>query len=139
MPASILSPEEVAAYRRDGYIVPRFRLAGEELAGLQQAVADLAEDNPTLLDQSIVGAAAAEPNARGREPALSVETPQGRVFPVDDDALRAELEQLADTPLFLLHTFRGVPDIAPFSLFNLALADEIEKPAHARQRFTVGY
>ena len=54
MPASILSPEEIAAYRRDGYVVPRFRLEGEDLAGLQQAVAHLVEDNPTLLDQSIV-------------------------------------------------------------------------------------
>ena len=41
MRESILSPEEVAAYRRDGYIVPRFRLEGADLAGLQQAVADL--------------------------------------------------------------------------------------------------
>ena len=55
MPQSILSPEEVATYRRDGYIVPRFRLEGDDLAGLQQAVAHLVEDNPTLLDQSIVG------------------------------------------------------------------------------------
>lgn len=54
MTESVLSPDEIAAYRRDGYIVPRFRLEGDELAGLQQAVADLVEDNPTLLDQSIV-------------------------------------------------------------------------------------
>jgi hypothetical protein len=54
MPHSILSAEEVAAYHRDGYIVPRFRLDGEALAGLQRAVAELVEDNPTLLDQSIV-------------------------------------------------------------------------------------
>src|SRR6188472_3911578 len=46
MPESILNPEEVAAYRRDGYVVPRFRLEGEALAGLQQAVAQLVEDNP---------------------------------------------------------------------------------------------
>jgi hypothetical protein len=51
----ILSPEEIAAYRRDGYIVPRLRLNGDDLAGLQDAVSHLVEDNPTLLDQSIVG------------------------------------------------------------------------------------
>jgi hypothetical protein len=51
----ILSPEEIAAYRRDGYIVPRLRLEGDDLAGLQEAVSHLVEDNPTLLDQSIVG------------------------------------------------------------------------------------
>jgi hypothetical protein len=51
----ILSPEEIAAYRRDGYIVPRLRLKCDDLAGLQEAVSHLVEDNPTLLDQSIVG------------------------------------------------------------------------------------
>ena len=51
---NILSPEELAAYRRDGYIVPRFRLTGDDLAALQNAVNDLIEDNPALLDQSIV-------------------------------------------------------------------------------------
>ena len=51
----ILSPEEIVAYRRDGYIVPRLRLEGDDLAGLQEAVSHLVEDNPTLLDQSIVG------------------------------------------------------------------------------------
>lgn len=59
MPQSIegiLSPEEIAAYRRDGYIVPRWRLASDDLAALQGAVSHLVEDNPTLLDQSIVGA-----------------------------------------------------------------------------------
>lgn len=51
---AILSPDELAAYRKDGYIVPRFRLEGEDLAALQQAVSHLVEDNPALLDQSIV-------------------------------------------------------------------------------------
>jgi len=50
----ILSPNELAAYRRDGYIVPRFRLTGDDLAALQSAVGDLVQDNPALLDQSIV-------------------------------------------------------------------------------------
>lgn len=53
-PHTILSPDEIAAYRRDGYVVPRLRLGGGDLAALQQAVAHLVEDNPTLLDQSIV-------------------------------------------------------------------------------------
>ena len=75
---------------------------------------------------------AAEPDARSREPALSVETPDGRVLPVDDPDLRAELERLAETPLYLLHSFRAAPDIAPFSLFNLALADQIGARAGAR-------
>jgi uncharacterized protein len=75
---------------------------------------------------------AAEPETRAREPALSVEAPDGRIFAVDDPELRAELERLAETPLFLLHSFRAVPDIAPFSLFNLALAEEIGAQAGSR-------
>ena len=51
---AVLSPEEIAAYRRDGYVVPRFRLGGCDLAGLQDAVSHLIEDNPDLVDQSIV-------------------------------------------------------------------------------------
>lgn len=55
MNQGVLTDDEVAAYHRDGYVVPRLRLAGEELAALQQAVGHLVEDNPGLLDQSIVG------------------------------------------------------------------------------------
>jgi hypothetical protein len=54
MLTNILSPEELVVYRRDGYIVPRFRLTGDDLAALQNAVKDLIQDNPALIDQSIV-------------------------------------------------------------------------------------
>lgn len=64
-------------------------------------------------------------DAPGREPPLTVETPDGRVLAVDADELRSELEQVFGRPLSLLHTFLGVPDVAPISLFNLALADAI--------------
>jgi uncharacterized protein YcbX len=74
---------------------------------------------------------AEEPIDSPREPRLSVETPDGRTLAVDDDALRAELAELAETPLYLLHTFRGVPDVAPLSIFNLALANAIGSHAGA--------
>ena len=50
----ILSDQEIAAYRRDGYIVPRFRLQGAELAKLQSLMKQLVADNPALLDKAIV-------------------------------------------------------------------------------------
>ena len=68
---------------------------------------------------------AEEPTASLREPSLTVETPSGRTLAVDDDALCAELAEIAETPLYLLHSFRAVPDVAPLSIFNLALADAI--------------
>lgn len=52
----ILSDDEIAAYRRDGYLVPRWHLPSDGLAKLQRLVAALAEDNPGLLDKPIIGA-----------------------------------------------------------------------------------
>src|ERR1700761_3905788 len=51
---NVLSPEELSNYRRDGYIVPKFQLTGDDLAALQTAVTEVVEDNPTLLNQAIV-------------------------------------------------------------------------------------
>lgn len=51
---NVLSPGEVETYRRDGYLVPRFRLEGRELEKLQALMADLVANNPTLLDKAIV-------------------------------------------------------------------------------------
>jgi ectoine hydroxylase-related dioxygenase (phytanoyl-CoA dioxygenase family) len=50
----LLSDDEIAAYRRDGYVVPRFRLEAGDLRALQQAVDEVVADNPGLLDQAIV-------------------------------------------------------------------------------------
>jgi hypothetical protein len=50
-----LSEDEIAAYRRDGYLVPRFRLQGSALARLQHLMAVLVADNPGLIDQPIPG------------------------------------------------------------------------------------
>jgi len=50
----VLAPEEVAAYRRDGYIVPRWRLPADDLERLQGLMTRLVADNPTLLDKPIV-------------------------------------------------------------------------------------
>jgi ectoine hydroxylase-related dioxygenase (phytanoyl-CoA dioxygenase family) len=58
--SGILSDDEIAAYRRDGYVVPRFRLEGGDLEALQQAVGEVVSDNPGLLDQAIVS-----PHIRG--------------------------------------------------------------------------
>lgn len=50
-----LSRDDIEAYRRDGYIVPSFRLAGSELSRMQQLMANLVNDNPALVDQPIPG------------------------------------------------------------------------------------
>ncbi|MDB5872071.1 MAG: phytanoyl-CoA dioxygenase family protein [Ramlibacter sp.] len=51
----ILSPQEISHYKRDGYLVPDYRLSGERLAKLQQLTEQLVADNPTLLNKAIVG------------------------------------------------------------------------------------
>ena len=48
-----LSAAEIAAYRRDGYLVPRYRLPPAKLAALQALMARLAADNPELVDRPI--------------------------------------------------------------------------------------
>ncbi len=50
----ILSEAEIAAYRRDGYLVPRFRLPAADLARLQALMERLAADNPGLVDKPII-------------------------------------------------------------------------------------
>lgn len=55
-PAPILGEDEIAAYRRDGYLVPRWRLPQTALARLQRLMDSLAQDNPDLLDQPVIGA-----------------------------------------------------------------------------------
>ncbi|MBT5110244.1 MAG: phytanoyl-CoA dioxygenase family protein [Rhodospirillaceae bacterium] len=52
----VLDDAEIAAYRRDGYLVPRWRLPAADLSRLQNLMAQLAAENPTLLDEPIIGA-----------------------------------------------------------------------------------
>lgn len=46
--------DEIEAYRRDGYLVPRYRLPSDDLAKLQSLMSQLVSDNPTLLDKPII-------------------------------------------------------------------------------------
>ena len=50
----LLRPDEIEAYRRDGYLVPRFRLTGDDLTLLQGLIGQLVEDNPDRLDKAMV-------------------------------------------------------------------------------------
>lgn len=54
MAPGVLAPAEIDAYHRDGYIVPRWRLPADELARLQDLMARLVADNPTLVDKPII-------------------------------------------------------------------------------------
>lgn len=49
----ILTSAEIAAYRRDGFVVPHYRLTGPPLARLQRLAAKLIADNPGLVDGPI--------------------------------------------------------------------------------------
>jgi len=51
--APILSPAEVEAYRRDGFLVPRLRFEGDELRELQQLTDRLLQNNPQVTDGMI--------------------------------------------------------------------------------------
>lgn len=50
---SVLGADEVAAYRRDGFVVPRYRLPEAQLARLQRLTRDILADNPHLRDTPI--------------------------------------------------------------------------------------
>ena len=51
----ILSPAEVEAYHRDGFVVPEYRLGADRVAKLQELTRHLVADNPTLCDRHMVG------------------------------------------------------------------------------------
>ena len=53
--AEILSPSEVEAYRRDGFVVPDYRLSPDRVARLQALTRHLVADNPTLAERHMVG------------------------------------------------------------------------------------
>jgi hypothetical protein len=48
-----LTQSDLAAYRRDGYIVPKYRLPAGDLARLQALTAKIVAENPHLADQTI--------------------------------------------------------------------------------------
>ena len=53
--STVLSDDEVRRYRRDGFVVPAFRLSAGLLDRLRAATHRLVEDRPELVDHSIVG------------------------------------------------------------------------------------
>ena len=70
----ILSDDEVAAYRRDGQLTPRFRLSDELLARLTSAIEGLIADNPDIRPEQLVGAhvaRSADSGVRGRQELLA--------------------------------------------------------------------
>ena len=56
MPArSILTPDQIEVYHRNGFVVPSYRLPVNVIAKLQALTLKLIEDNPTLADHHMVG------------------------------------------------------------------------------------
>ena len=52
---AVLSPQEVAAYHRDGYLAPSYRLPPAMLERLVALTAQVVEENPGALDQPLIG------------------------------------------------------------------------------------
>src|SRR5437016_356970 len=46
----VLAPEELDSYHRDGFLVPKFRLSGEEVRRLHALITKLVADNPDRVD-----------------------------------------------------------------------------------------
>lgn len=53
--APVLSAQEVAAYHRDGFLVPSYRLPPDLTARLAELTARVVADNPAKVDQPLVG------------------------------------------------------------------------------------
>ncbi len=51
-----LSANEVAAYRRDGYVIPRWRLSAAKLSVLRAALDRLIADNPEIRPEQLISA-----------------------------------------------------------------------------------
>ena len=52
---AVLSADEVAAYHRDGYLVPQYRLPAAVLEQLVALTSDVVEENPRSVDQPLLG------------------------------------------------------------------------------------
>jgi len=50
-PPAILGDDELAAYRRDGFVVPRYRLPADDLAALRDLTGWIVAENPHLADK----------------------------------------------------------------------------------------
>ena len=56
MPTARLSDDEIAHYREQGYVIPRFRLAAEQVHELQETLDALIRDNPGVRPEKLVSA-----------------------------------------------------------------------------------
>jgi ectoine hydroxylase-related dioxygenase (phytanoyl-CoA dioxygenase family) len=62
---SDLSPAEIAAYRRDGYVIPKFRLAAAKIDHLRSVLDRLIADNPGVRPEKLVSAHVEGDNGEG--------------------------------------------------------------------------
>jgi ectoine hydroxylase-related dioxygenase (phytanoyl-CoA dioxygenase family) len=64
-PSPRLDVGEIAQYRREGWVVPRFRLAAHEVAALRDALDDLIAANPGVRPEKLVSAHVEGDNREG--------------------------------------------------------------------------
>ncbi|WP_282606430.1 phytanoyl-CoA dioxygenase family protein [Pelagibius sp. Alg239-R121] len=60
-----LTPDEVAKYRSDGYVIPHFRLPDEEIKHLRSALDELIRANPDVRPEKLVSAHIEGRNSEG--------------------------------------------------------------------------
>lgn len=60
-----LDADELAHYASEGYVVPRFRLPGDEIAAMREALDVLIRDNPGVRPEKLVSAHIAGDNGEG--------------------------------------------------------------------------
>ena len=53
-PSNNLTPEEIATYRRDGLVIPRYRLGPDRVAQLEGALDRLLADNPGVRPEQLI-------------------------------------------------------------------------------------
>ncbi|MFN0026435.1 MAG: phytanoyl-CoA dioxygenase family protein [Acidimicrobiales bacterium] len=54
-PPSVLTTDELDRFRRDGFLVPGYRLPGDTVQQLLEATTALVQERPELVDQPIIG------------------------------------------------------------------------------------
>jgi hypothetical protein len=74
-----LTEQEIDSYRRDGFLVPRFRFAGDELRDLRALSDRLVNDNISLIGNPLPGAHLRRPASTGMICAFSISSSRSPV------------------------------------------------------------
>ncbi|HEX4077554.1 MAG TPA: phytanoyl-CoA dioxygenase family protein [Rhizomicrobium sp.] len=107
---NLLSDAEIATYRRDGYLVPRFALRGDELTKLQAMTERLLANNPHITDGTI-----GSPHLVNGKGSQNVVTESGWLDVARHPKILDMMEQVVglDLVLWTSTMFHKAPEIGP--------------------------